>query len=61
MASLELPAGAHDLTVRADGFEGRPRRVDVATDLAIEFDAARTLTDAEREEALERFEARQWG
>src|SRR5687767_10012500 len=35
VASLELPAGAYDLTARADGFEGRPRRVDVATDLAI--------------------------
>lgn len=61
LARLEMPEGTYDLKVWSDGFEGPPMSVEVAGDVAINVEAVKTLTAAEREELQERYEASQWG
>jgi hypothetical protein len=61
VATCELPKGVYDLKIWSDGYEGPPMTVEVTQDLAIEVEALKTLTAAEREELHERYEANQWG
>jgi hypothetical protein len=61
LATFDIPKGAYDLKIWSDGYEGPPMTVEVTQDVAIEVQAIKTLTAAEREERHERYEANQWG
>jgi hypothetical protein len=61
VAVVEVPAGAYELSIRKDGFKLEPRPVIVDGSLGIKVEAETTLTKAELEERLTRFEDYPWG
>ena len=61
LTRCEVPAGAYPLTVWSDGYGAPPTTVDVTRDVTVAVTAVKTLTAAEQEADLERYEASQWG
>jgi hypothetical protein len=61
LAVFHLPAGSYDLTTRKDGYETAPLTVVVGEEMTVRVEAARTLTQAEREERLASFVDIEWG
>lgn len=60
-ADVPVPAGSYDVVVETDGFAGHLPGLDVHGDVSVTVAAVRTPTEAEEHEALERYEASQWG
>ncbi len=60
-AVFDLPKGSYDLGVRVDGYEAPTTKIDVDDDVRIRVEAIKTLTQAEREDRLERYVDIPWG
>jgi len=61
IAAVDVPTGTYDLSISRDGFKAEPRLVAVAESVRINVEAETTLTKAEWEEKLIRFEEYPWG
>ena len=61
VAIVGVPAGTYELSIRKDGFTLEPIPVIVDQSLRIKVEAETTLTKAELEERLMRFEDNPWG
>ena len=61
-SSIELPTGAHELTLRKDGYKAPPRIVDVRDNVVMEVEAFIAPTRVEREANITKmFEDYPWG
>lgn len=61
LAAFDLPKGTHDLRIRADGYKGPPTTIEVAEDVTIQVEAAKTLTETESEQRAKQIESASWG
>lgn len=60
-ATFHVPKGTHELQIWTDGYKAPPRTLEVNEDATIEVAAVKTITPAEVEEKMRRFEASLWG
>ncbi len=60
-ASVDVPNGSYDVTIRRDGFSADPRRIDVMSAVSVRIEAVKVPTMAERAETLSSFENYPWG
>jgi hypothetical protein len=61
VAVIDLPQGTYEFTIRKDGFTAEPVTATMSEDVRIEIETLKTLTKAEWEEKLMRFEDYPWG
>ena len=59
VATLALPTGIFEVSIRKDGFQAEPLTVEVDDSLAVEIEAVKVLTRAEMDEKM--FDEHPWG